>query len=183
MSGPTWIDGYKSLQAAMAKPNGNSPAGYPRVTNQQAASILRTTMTAAAKHKMAAEMTERWYEVALALAGWRQPGDKFLVTPAHKNALFPDAELPVLWTLALSVATTAQNRGIPFTVPTVNPAVDYDAVLKQAWSKMQREAKATAQPSPPASTMPALPGGGEKKTTSPWVLFLVGYGLSKSRGF
>lgn len=153
---PTWIDGFKTLQTAMARGNGESPTGYPRVTNEQAASILRATMTTATKHKLPADLTARWYYLALSLAGWTEPGDKFLVDAKHRATLFPDADLPVLWTTAMNVASTAQTKGIPFAAPTVDPASDYTAVLKQAWSKMQREARETGQRAP-APALPAPP--------------------------
>lgn len=152
---PTWIDGYKTLQTAMAKANGTSPTDLPRVTNEQAASILRATMQTATKHKFPAALTERWYELALSLAGWNQPGDKFLVTAEHRRMKFPDADLPLLWQTALNVASTAQNKGLPFSAPTVDPSSDYTAVLKQAWSKMQREARDTGQPAPSSPLLPA----------------------------
>lgn len=153
---PTWIEAYNASRAAFAKTNGVTPASIPRVTNEQAASVLRYSMSAAKKLALPPDITERWYEVALALAGWRQPGDKFLVTEAHRRAMFPDAATPVLWQLALNVAQTAQNRGLPFAAPTVNPETDYREVLKQAWSKMQRDAKGTGQPAP-APALPAPP--------------------------
>ena len=181
---PTWVDAYNQMRSAMERTNQASPQGYPRVTNEQAASILRATMTAATQHKLPPEIVEQWYPVALALAGWRTPGDRFLVDAEHRRTMFPDAALPVLWTLALNVATNAQDRGVAFTAPTVNPQLDYTAVLKQAWSKMQRDAKATAQPAPAPATMPTLPGPAPAEG-APWGLLALAYfgakALSKQR--
>lgn len=156
MSKPdTWIAAFKWTQASMAKENGVSPTGIPRVKNQEAASILRVTMHNAQRLKLSPSVTERWYEVALALAGWRQPGDKFLVTAQHRNALLSDAATVVLWQLALSVANTAQMRGDTFVAPTMNPAADYDVVLRQAWSKMLAERNASAPSAPIVNPLPS----------------------------
>lgn len=178
---PTWIDGLRQLQTAMTAANGKSATDLPRVTNEQAASILRSTMATAARHKLTA-VTERWYEVALALAGWRQPGDRFEVAAEHRRAMFPDAELPVLWQLALGVAANAQQRGVAFVAPTVDPASDYTAVLKQAWAKMQRDARDTgaAAPTPalpPASTPAPAAAGNNNLLLGLAVL----WGLSRRR--
>lgn len=142
----TWIEAYDLTRKAMADQNGVAAPGVPRVTNEQAASILRYSMHTAERLKLPAELTARWYELSLALAGWRQPGDKFLVTETHRRAKFPDGATPLLWQTALNVAQVAQTRGAAFVAPTVNPPDDYDLVLRKAWAKMLAD---RARSSPP----------------------------------
>lgn len=180
---PTWVDAYNQMRTVMQKANSASPQGLPRVTNEQAASILRASMTVAEKNKFPRELVEQWYPLALSLAGWNAPGDRFLVDAAHRRRMLPDDDLPVLWQTALNVATTAQNKGVAFAAPTANPSVDYDAVLKQAWSKMQRDAKATGQPAPtsPIPQLPAPTPPDEEKSTSPWLLLAALYVISQQK--
>lgn len=182
MPSPSWIDGYNMARSSFATANGVTTNGAPRLTNEQAASVLRATMDNAQRNKLDVGVTEHWYPLALVLSGWRQPGDRFLVDAEHRGTMFPDQYTPELWTLALNVATTLQNRGVAFRAPTVNPQIDYTAVLKQAWSKMQRDAKATAQPLP-RSPMPlpaATPPTEEKSNILP-LLLLLAIGMRKGR--
>lgn len=167
---PTWVEAFQQTQAAMKAANGETPSGYPRVSNEQAASILRLTMNAVTKNKLDPAITSQWYPVALALSGWRVPGDRFQIEPlpgalAHRREMLPDAATPVLWTMAAGVATVANQAGIPFAAPTVNPQADYREVLRQAWDKMQRDAKADGVQPPPRPLPAAAPktdddGGG-----------------------
>lgn len=180
----TWVDAWNIMRGSMAKANGVAPpSDIPRVTNEQAASILRASMNVATKLRLGEDVTPQWYALSLALAGWRQPGDKFLVTEAHRRALLPDGALPVLWQTALSVANAAQSRGVAFTAPTVNPAVDYKVVLQRAWEKMQRDAKADQQPAP-ASPLPELPASSaapSKGSGNLWLGLALAWAASKGK--
>ena len=150
----TWIEAYDLTRQAMADQNGLAAPGVPRVSNEQAASILRYSMHTAERLKLPADLTARWYELSLALAGWRAPGDKFLVTEAHRRAAFPDGATPLLWQTALNVAQVAQTRGAAFAAPTVNPPEDYQLVLRKAWAKMLAD-RARSSPASASDVRPS----------------------------
>lgn len=176
-------------RAAMARQNGTfGDAQIPRLRNEEAASLLRIAMRTAQAHKFAAELVSSWYPLTLALAGWRAPGDKFLVDEKHRRALFPDQYTPELWQVTLNVATEAQNRGIPFAAPTMDPAADYKLMLHKAWDKMRAEqpqAAAAVKPPPPVSSPAESPAsvpddddtdGGSSGLILLLILFAVGSG-------
>jgi hypothetical protein len=156
---PTWVEAYNMTRAAMARSNGTfGDAQIPRVTNQEAASLLRFAMRVATTHKMDPELYGSWYALALALAGWRQPGDKFLVDEKHRKGKFPDQYTAELWQLVLNVAIEAQGRSLPFSAPTMDPPADYKLILTKAWDKMRADqpaAAAAVKPPPPPVSSPA----------------------------
>lgn len=190
---PTWVEAYKQMQTAMTQQNGKTPAGYPRISNEQAASVLRYIMRTATRSNLRDDLTAQWYPVALAAAGWQKPGDKFILEPMpgaaeHRKAFLSDAATPVLWTIALNVATHMQDRNVPFEIPTLDPHVDYKEMLKQAWARMQRENQDGSTPAsePPSSTK--LPDPTPPKAPPPkssggngWLILLGILLLSKGR--
>lgn len=135
----TWIDAYQGMQTMARRENGATPAGQPRVTNEQAASILRYTIRTVQQFMLPETLVAKWYLLSLGLAGWTQPGDKFKVDAAHRKAMFPDALTPVLWQTALGVVNANQSANRPFVTPTISPAADYDLILRKAWAKMQAD--------------------------------------------
>ncbi|MGL4444972.1 MAG: hypothetical protein ACRCU1_15205 [Alsobacter sp.] len=145
--------------AAKRHGTGGGEAAVPLVTNEEAASILRVAMVKAKQAKLPDEFTSLWYRVALKLAGWSAPGDKFSVTPAHRKELLDVQATVMLWQLALGVAVELNNRNIPVSAAQINPSADYDAVLRQAWQRMQREdadaGAALDTPRPATSPSPA----------------------------
>lgn len=179
---PTWIDAFNQMKTTMADANGVSPQGYSRVTNEQAASILRFVMKVQTENKLPAELVGQWYKLALGIAGWAKPGDKFLVTADHRREQFPDAGLPVLWTTALGVATVAQEKRIPFAMPTVSPQTDYNMVLRKAWEKMQADEKTTGVKVPAPLPAPEMPPPKKEKKLPAWALLLGAYLLSEGKG-
>lgn len=178
---PTWVEALNMMKANMGQANGVSPQQYARVTNEQAASILRFVMKVQTEKKLDAALVNQWYPLSLAISGWRTPGDKFLVTDEHRKQKLPDEALPILWTTALNVATVAQNKGVPFVAPTVSPQNDYKLVLLKAWEKMQADTAhghpTPAQPLPPGLA-PKTKSEGKSNT---WLLLGLAY-LATQKG-
>lgn len=179
---PTWIEAFNMMKDQMGQANGFSPQGYSRLSNEQAASILRFVMKVQTENKLSADLVGKWYPLALGIAGWAQPGDKFIVTAEHRQQKFPDAALPVLWTTALGVATVAQEKRIPFQAPTVSPQNDYNMVLRKAWEKMQADEKATGVKIPTPLPAPVMPPPKKETKLPGWALLLGAYLLSEGKG-
>jgi hypothetical protein len=185
---PTWVEAYNMTRAAMARSNGTfGDAQIPRVTNQEAASLLRFAMRVGTTNKMDPELYGSWYVLALALAGWRATGDKFLVDEKHRKTKFPDQYTAELWQLVLNVAIEAQGRSLPFSAPTMDPPADYKLILTKAWDKMRADqpaAAAAVKPPPvssPATSPASVPDesdtdGGSSGLIILLILFAVGNG-------
>jgi hypothetical protein len=179
---PTPIDAFNMARTSMAKANGVGPGDVPRVTNEQAASLLRMSMDNARKMNVDVGLADHWYPISLALAGWQAPGDRFLVDAKHRQSMFPDQHTAELWQLALNVAREMQQRGVAITAPTVNPSVDYTFVLKQAWAKMQRDAKATGQPQLPSPLPETVPSSAPAENSNLLPLLIIGAIALRKKG-
>lgn len=125
----------------------------PRLSNAQVVALAAAWKRAAARSKE--PRWQPWYDITIAALGWRNPGDKFVMTKEHAGAGAPVELVEYFWAATKQLAAELDQNQTKLRPLIVNYAfAGYEAAARDAWHIMKTEAKASAAPA--ASASPAI---------------------------
>lgn len=182
VSGSTYWKMHRLLMQAVSTANGSDDVGMPRLSNGEAAAVLKAWRWASTRSK---QPWQGWYELTLTALGWSKPGDRFVMTPEHARAPYPAPEAVWNWTAAIA-RDLDDSKTVVRALPLDWTMQSYREAAHDAWLRMQAD-KGQALPLPPIPkeppkvppelTPPPVSGRG----AFPWWLLLIVIGAAVSR--
>lgn len=111
-----------------------SPGFVPRVTNAEAAAIIRAWQRAAARSRV----RWLWTELLVIAYGWRRHGDRFDMSAAHMREPYPAEYLPALWAWTARLAQGLDDEGTVVRPLYLDGSrAGYEDGARAAWSAMK----------------------------------------------
>lgn len=170
---------HRKLVGALSTANGVDATDAPRISNGEAAALLKAWRWASTRSK---RPWGGWYELTLTALGWTKPGDRFVMTKEHARAPYPAPEAVWNWTSAVA-RDLDDARTVVRPLPLDWTMQSYREAAHDAWLTMQAD-KGQALPLPPIPKepppppfKPPVPGA----NGFPWWLLLLVIGAAVSR--
>lgn len=187
LSGATYRAMWNQLRDAAEKANGLEPSAdalpwplqgsfVPRLSNGQALAIVRAWRRAAARSSAPSFLAA--FEFGIHALGWRDAGDKFVMTQAHAKAPYEPVDvLAQLWASTAEVAEDLDESGAKVAPLFLDSSWSaYEAGARELWTEMQTNIlppipdKPPPLPfDPPLPTVPKFPW---------WILIAFGIGAA-----
>ncbi len=146
----------------------------PLLSNGEAIAVMAAWRRAAARSTV---QWRGWYELTISALGWRNPGDRFVMTRANAKAPYPSELLELVWAWTSRLADDLDARGAvvrPLYFDTSWEA--YERSARDAWEVMKLE---RAIP-PKLPTSPILPPE-TRRGSFPWWAVLIVAGMVLAR--
>ena len=128
-------------------PDGADGEIVPRLTNGQVIAMATAWKRAAARSK--APAWPEWYTITIAALGWRNRGDRFVMTKDHAQTPADPGLLQFYWRAAKALAERLDASATKHAPLIVSYAWDgYEQAARDAWHTMQIEDGGTSKLDP-----------------------------------